>query len=307
MGPTAAGKTALALELARAIPAEIISVDSALVYRGMDIGTAKPSVAVRKIVPHHLIDILDPAEPYSAGRFRRDALAAMEAARARGRTPILAGGTMLYFRALQRGLAALPEADPSVRAAIDATAAQHGWPALHAELQSVDPVVAARINKNDSQRIQRALEVWRITGTPLSELQAAATGMPDGWAFLKLGLAPLSRPELHAAIGQRFEAMMAAGFLAEVERLHARGDLHAMLPSIRAVGYRQLWAFLDGASTLDEACRDAITATRRLAKRQMTWLRAESGVRWLTGGGADELGEILARRTPQTAGDPTGV
>jgi len=307
MGPTAAGKTALALELARALPAEIISVDSALVYRGMDIGTAKPSVAVRERVPHHLIDILDPAESYSAGRFRRDALAAMDEVRARGRTPILAGGTMLYFRALQRGLASLPEADAAVRAAIDTAAAERGWPALHAELAAVDPVVAARINPNDSQRIQRALEVFRLTGRPLSELQADAARAPAGWAFIKLGLAPASRPELHAAIGRRFEAMMAAGFLAEVERLHARGDLHAALPSLRAVGYRQLWAYLEGACTLDEALRDAVTATRRLAKRQMTWLRAESGVRWLAGGGADDCEEILAWCGSQGAGCRTGM
>lgn len=306
MGPTASGKTALALELARALPAEIISVDSALVYRGMDIGTAKPSAEVRAAVPHHLIDVLDPAEPYSAGRFRRDALAAMAAIRARGRIPILAGGTMLYFRALQRGLAALPEADAGVRAAIDAAAAQRGWAALHADLAAVDPVVAARINPNDSQRIQRALEVWQVTGTPLSELQAAADGAPAGWAFLKLGLAPASRADLHTAIERRFQAMMAAGFLAEVERLHARGDLNAALPSIRAVGYRQLWAFLEGACSLDEASRDAVTATRRLAKRQMTWLRAETDLRWLVGD-RDELGAILDWCRSSSAGCGNGV
>jgi len=307
MGPTAAGKTALALELARALPAEIISVDSALVYRGMDIGTAKPSPAVRATVPHHLIDILDPAESYSAGRFRRDALAVMGEVRARGRIPILAGGTMLYFRALQRGLATLPEADAAVRADIDNAAAQAGWPALHAELASVDPVVAARINPNDSQRIQRALEVWRLTGTPLSQLQAAAARASTGWSFLKLGMAPASRPELHAAIGRRFEAMMSAGFLAEVERLHARRDLHAALPSLRAVGYRQLWAYLEGTCTLEDACLDAVTATRRLAKRQMTWLRAEAGLRWLVGGGADDFEEILAWCGLQGAGCRTGM
>lgn len=306
MGPTASGKTALALELARAMPAEIISVDSALVYRGMDIGTAKPSAAVRAAVPHHLIDVCSPAEPYSAGRFRRDALAAMASIRARGRVPILAGGTMLYFRALQRGLAALPEADAEVRAAIDAAAAERGWAALHAELAAVDPVVAARINPNDSQRIQRALEVWQVTGTPLSELQAAVSGAPAGWTFLKLGLAPASRGELHAAIEHRFRAMMAAGFLAEVEGLHRRGDLHAALPSIRAVGYRQLWAFLEGACTLEEASRDAVTATRRLAKRQMTWLRAETGLRWLVGD-RGELGDVLAWGRPTTTGRGSGM
>ena len=297
MGPTAAGKTGLAMELARALPAEIISVDSALVYREMDIGTAKPSPALRREVPHHLLDLLDPAEAYSAGRFRRDALAAMDEVRSRGRVPILAGGTMLYFRALQRGLAELPEADPALRAELDEAAARDGWPALHAELARVDPVAAARIQPGDSQRIQRALEVWRLSGTPLSELQAAGARPPDGWNFLKLGLAPVSRPDLHAAIERRFHAMMATGFLAEVERLHGRGDLHPGLPSIRAVGYRQLWAHVAGECGLASAVEDAITATRRLAKRQMTWLRAESDLRWLAspregrGAALDWLGE----------------
>ena len=281
MGPTASGKTGLAMELARAVPAEIISVDSALVYREMDIGTAKPSPELRREVPHHLLDLLDPAEAYSAGRFRRDALAAMEEVRGRGRVPILAGGTMLYFRALQRGLAELPEADPALRAELDEAAARDGWPALHAELARVDPIAAARIQPGDSQRIQRALEVWRLSGTPLSELQAAGARPPEGWNFLKLGLAPASRPELHEAIERRFHAMMAAGFLAEVERLHGRGDLHPGLPSIRAVGYRQLWAHVAGECELASAVEDAITATRRLAKRQMTWLRAEPGLCWL--------------------------
>ena len=283
MGPTASGKTGLAMELARALPAEIISVDSALVYREMDIGTAKPSPALRREVPHHLLDLLDPAEAYSAGRFRRDALAAMDQARSRGHVPILAGGTMLYFRALQRGLAELPEADPALRAELDAAAARDGWPALHAELARVDPVAAARIQPGDSQRIQRALEVWRLSGTPLSELQAAGAKPPEGWNFLKLGLAPASRPDLHEAIERRFHAMMAAGFLAEVERLHGRGDLHPGLPSIRAVGYRQLWAHVAGECELASAVANAVTATRRLAKRQMTWLRAEPYLHWLAG------------------------
>ena len=280
MGPTASGKTGLAMELARAVPAEIISVDSALVYREMDIGTAKPSPALRREVPHHLLDLLDPAEAYSAGRFRRDALAAMAQVRSRGRVPILAGGTMLYFRALQRGLAALPEADPALRAELDEAAARDGWPALHAELARVDPVAAARIQPGDSQRSQRALEVWHLSGTPLSALQAAGGRPTEGWNFLKLGLAPASRPELHAAIERRFHAMKAAGFLGEVERLYCRGDLHPGLPSIRAVGYRQLWAHVTGECGLASAVEDAITATRRLAKRQMTWLRAEPELRW---------------------------
>ncbi|MFU8821637.1 MAG: tRNA (adenosine(37)-N6)-dimethylallyltransferase MiaA [Gammaproteobacteria bacterium] len=285
MGPTAAGKTGLAMELARAVPAEIISVDSALVYREMDIGTAKPSPALRREVPHHLLDLLDPAEAYSAGRFRRDALAAMDEVRGRGRVPILAGGTMLYFRALQRGLAELPEADPVLRAELDEAGARNGWPALHAELARVDPLAAARIQPGDSQRIQRALEVWRLSGTPLSELQAAGARPLEGWNFLKLGLARASRPDLHKAIERRFHAMMAAGFLAEVACLYGRGDLHPGLPSIRAVGYRQLWAHVAGECDLASAVEDAITATRRLAKRQMTWLRAEPDLRWLASPG----------------------
>lgn len=280
MGPTASGKSDLAIRIARMAPAEIISVDSALVYRELDIGTAKPPRALRAEIPHHLVDVLDPAEAYSAGRFRRDALAAMAGARARGRVPLLVGGTMLYYRALLRGLAELPEADPALRAALDAEGERRGWPALHAELARVDPAAAARIRPGDSQRIQRALEVWRLTGTPLSQLQAAATDSPAGWHFLKLGLAPPTRPELHVAIERRFEAMMRAGFLAEVERLHARGDLHDGLPAIRAVGYRQLWAHVEGHCGLEDAVRDAITATRRLAKRQMTWLRAEAELQW---------------------------
>jgi tRNA dimethylallyltransferase len=291
MGPTASGKTGLAIELARALPAEIVSVDSALVYRHMDIGTAKPSRALRDEVPHHLVDLLDPSEAYSAGRFRRDALAAMEAIRGRGRLPILVGGTMLYFRALQRGLAELPEADPGVRAGLDEDAGRRGWPALHQELARVDPVAAARIQPGDSQRIQRALEVWRLTGVPLSRLQAAAMEAPEGWRFLKLGLAPASRPELHAAIEARFRGMMAAGLLSEVERLHARGDLHPGLPAIRAVGYRQLWAFLEGECSLEVAVERAIVATRQLGKRQWTWLRAEPGLHFL--GSAQEGGRSV--------------
>ena len=297
-GPTASGKTGLAIELARTLDGEIVSVDSALVYRQMDIGTAKPSPAMRAEVPHHLLDLLDPREAYSAGRFLRDALAAMEAVHARGRIPILAGGTMLYFRALQRGLAELPAADQALRAELDARARDRGWPALHAELARVDPVSAARIRPGDSQRIQRALEVWHLTGSPLSQLHSAGAVAPAGWQFLKLALAPASRAVLHGAIEQRFHQMMAAGFLAEVTRLHERGDLHAGLPAVRAVGYRQLWAHLDGECSLDEAIRRGIAATRRLAKRQMTWLRAESGLRWLADsadGRATALGWLAAR------------
>lgn len=301
MGPTAAGKTGLAAELARRLDAEIVSVDSALVYRGLDIGTAKPSPRLRAEIPHHLLDLLDPAEAYSAGRFRRDALAAMEAVRSRGRLPILVGGTMLYFRALQRGLAPLPQADPVLRAALDAEAKRRGWPALHAELERVDPQAAARIRPGDSQRIQRALEVWRLSGVPLSALQAVQAQPPEGWGFLKIALAPPSRQQLHAAIEHRFMDMMAAGFLAEVEGLYARGDLHPGLPAIRAVGYRQLWACLAGEFGLDEAVRRAIVATRRLAKRQMTWLRAEAGLHWLA-----EPGECEALVTRWLTGKGPG-
>ena len=283
MGPTASGKTGFAIELARRWPLEIISVDSALVYRQMDIGTAKPTAAVRAEIPHHLVDLLDPVEPYSAGRFRRDALAAMAEVRGRGRVPLLVGGTMMYFRALLRGLAELPAADAAVRAALDREAAEFGWQALHAELARVDPESAARIHPGDPQRIQRALEVWRLTGKPLSQLQQAGGGAPPGWGFLKFGLVTASRAELHAGIEQRFRDMMAAGFLAEVERLHARGDLHVGLPSMRAVGYRQLWAALEGECSVEEAVRNAVTATRRLAKRQMTWLRAEPDLEWVDG------------------------
>lgn len=283
MGPTASGKTDLALALAERLPVEIVSVDSALVYRGMDIGTAKPSPEILARVPHHLVDIVDAAEPYSAGRFRDDALAAMADIRARGRQPLLVGGTMLYFRALERGLAPLPAADAATRAALDAEAAVRGWPALHAELGRVDPAAAERIRPSDPQRIQRALEVWRLTGRTLSSLQAASSGPPTGWRFLKLGLT-LERAGLHARIEARLEAMLAAGFAEEVRRLHERGDLHAGLPSVRAVGYRQLWAWLEGEYAADEARRRAVVATRRLARRQMTWLRAESGLKWLLGG-----------------------
>jgi tRNA dimethylallyltransferase len=279
MGPTCTGKSALALALARQVPLEIISVDSAQVYRGMDVGTAKPSAAELAAVPHHLIDICDPAEPYSAGRFRRDALACIDAIRDRGRVPLLVGGTMLYFRALSHGLASLPEADPTVRAAIDARGRKLGWPALHAELAQQDPIAAARIRPLDAQRIQRALEVLQITGERLSELQRRAEPAPLGMA--RFALLPIDRAELYARIDARFDAMMRAGFLQEVRDLRARGDLDPDLPSLRAVGYRQLWAHLEGQSSLDDAIAAARRATRQLAKRQLTWLRADPAIHWL--------------------------
>ena len=272
-GPTCAGKTALALELAEHFPVEIVSVDSAQVYRGMDVGTSKPSAVIRARVPHHLIDVCDPAERYSAGRFRRDALELIPAIRARGRVPLLVGGTMLYFRALTRGIAPLPEADPGLRAQIDERARRMGWPALHAELVVCDPQAAARIRPADGQRIQRALEVLHLTGERLSELQLRAE--PPPFALVSFALMPRDRAGLYAKIDQRFVEMMAEGFLEEVRALRARGDLDPDLPSLRSVGYRQLWSHLEGACGLDEAVAAGQRATRNLAKRQLTWLRSE--------------------------------
>jgi tRNA dimethylallyltransferase len=273
-GPTCAGKTALALELAARYPVEIISVDSAQVYRGMDVGTSKPSAAVRRRVPHHLVDVCDPAERYSAGRFRRDALALIHSIRARGRVPVLAGGTMLYFRALMHGIAPLPEADPEVRARIDERARRAGWPSLHAELAARDPEAASRIRPADGQRIQRALEVIELTGERISALQRLTEPAPLRLAAF--ALVPEDRAELYRRIDERFLAMMDEGFLDEVRALHARGDLHPDLPSLRSVGYRQLWAHVAGACGLDEAVATGQRATRNLAKRQLTWLRGET-------------------------------
>jgi len=279
MGPTASGKTALACELADRFPVELVSVDSALVYRGLDIGAAKPDAVTLRRHPHALIDIRDPAQPYSAAEFRDGALAAMRAITARGRVPLLVGGTGLYFRALQRGLSELPEADPVVRTRLADEAARIGWPAMHARLARLDPAAAARIGPNDAQRLQRALEVIALSGRPLSELQRGGRGEAFPWRVLKLALLPADRAPLHARIAERFDAMLAAGFLDELRTLRARGDLHADLPAIRAVGYRQGWEHLDGQS--DAACfrERAIFATRQLAKRQITWLRAELDAR----------------------------
>lgn len=309
MGPTASGKTALAEYIAARLPVELISVDSALVYRGMDIGTGKTGMST----PHRLVDIADPVESYSAARFRDDALAAMEAISGSGRVPLLVGGTMLYFRALFGGLAAMPAADPAVRAAIDARAARDGWDALHAELARVDPAAAARIHPNDPQRIQRALEVWEITGSPISELQersrrtggaptdehapvGAASGRRDDqrYCYSKLAVAPADRAELHRRIEARFAAMLEQGLLDEVARLRARGDLDPDMAALRAVGYRQVWDHLDGGCDLDEAARRAVYATRQLAKRQLTWLRREPGLEWLDSAREGWLDEGLA-------------
>lgn len=273
-GPTACGKTDLALELAQRVPLEVISMDSAMVYRGLDIGTAKPSAATRAAVRHHLIDILEPTETYSAGRFAVDAAQAIDEARARGRLPLLVGGTLLYLRALRDGLAALPRADRAVRAELDREAAAVGWAALHERLRRLDPAAAARIAPSDRQRIQRALEVHALMGRPISELQNMGPRARPA-QILALALVPASRADLNARIEQRFDAMVAQGFVAEVERLRARDDLSADLPSMRAVGYRQLWSYLDGHYGWDEARRKAIVATRQYAKRQLTWLRGD--------------------------------
>jgi tRNA dimethylallyltransferase len=278
-GPTAAGKSALALAAAERWPLEIVSVDSALVYRGMDIGTAKPSAAERAAVPHHLIDILDPTEAYSAAQFVADARRLVAEINARGRLALLVGGTMLYFKALFDGLDAMPAADATVRAALDARAAAEGWPALHAELARIDPTTAARLAPGDAQRIQRALEVWQLSGRPLSSFHGQ--DRPPGLALPLLALEPADRSGLHARIAQRFDAMLAAGFVDEVRALRARGDLSPDLPALRCVGYRQAWAALDAGDLAPQrddprwaSLREAgIAATRQLAKRQLTWLR----------------------------------
>ncbi len=273
MGPTGSGKSALAMALAERFPVEIVSVDSAQVYRGMDIGTAKPDAAARARVPHHLLDIIEPVEAYSAARFRADAIHAIAAIRSRGAVPLLVGGTMLYFKALQEGLSTLPVADPAVRARLSARAAVEGWPALHAELARVDSVTAGRLKSTDAQRIQRALEVQEITGRPLSELQGAreAEGVPG--RTIAVALVPGDRAALHREIAVRFDAMLAAGLVAEVAALRARHALTPDLPSMRCVGYRQAWEFLDGRIDAATLRAKGIAATRQLAKRQFTWLR----------------------------------
>lgn len=285
MGPTASGKTALALEWAERLGGEIVSVDSALVYRGLDVGAAKPSDAERARVRHHLVDLRDPWVPYSAAEFAADARAAIGDIVARGRVPILAGGTGLYFRALLRGLPPMPEADPATRAALEAEAAERGWPALHAELAAVDPAAGARIRPNDAQRLQRALEVWRLSGRAISEWQADPPPARLPVRVLKLVLAPASRAELHARIEHRFDAMLAAGFLEEVRRLRDTPGLQGhprplQLPALRAVGYRQAWEHLEGRTDHATFRDQAIFATRQLARRQLTWLRAELDARW---------------------------
>lgn len=289
-GPTGAGKTEWAMHLAQNAPIEIVSVDSALVYRGLDIGTAKPSRELRSRTPHHLIDICEPTDSYSAGRFVADALRSIRDIHTRRRVPLLVGGTMLYLRALLHGLAVLPQAAPELRAALDARAARLGWPALHAELFGMDPEAAARIAPNDGQRIQRALEVCYCTGRPISQLQRETVLPLADWPLRYWKLAPRDRGVLHERLARRFAGMMAAGFLEEVRALKARGDLSAAHPAMRAVGYRQLWAHLEGQCGLEEAVRRAVTATRQLAKHQLTWMRGEPLGQWIDPDAADLSG-----------------
>lgn len=281
MGPTASGKTPLAIDLVQRFPVDIVSVDSAMVYRGMNIGTAKPDADTLKRAPHRLIDILDPSEAYSAGRFRDDALREIAAIHAAGRIPLLVGGTMLYFRALLQGIAGMPTADPVIRAKLEARASVEGWEALHAELAVIDPAAAARIHPNDSQRIQRALEVYLLSGKTITAWQANDTPALAGMRVFSLALAPTERSLLHARIAERFDLMLAEGFMDEVRALMARGDLSPALPSMRSVGYRQAWAHLSGEVGLAEMREQAIAATRQLAKRQLTWLRAWPALQWL--------------------------
>jgi tRNA dimethylallyltransferase len=273
LGPTAAGKSAVALALASRFGGEIVSADSAQVYRGMDIGTAKPDSATRALVRHHLLDLIDPTDAYSAARFRADALQAIADIRARGSVPIVAGGTMLYFKALREGLSALPGADGFVRAALDARAARIGWPAMHAELERVDPATAQRLSPTDSQRIQRALEVHALTGRPLSSLHGAREGQSHLGPTVVIALAPADRAKLHGAIMRRFDDMLAAGFVDEVRGLRDRYALHREMPSMRAVGYRQAFDYLDGRSDHGAMRERGIAASRQLAKRQLTWMR----------------------------------
>lgn len=303
MGPTAAGKTDLALELARVLPCELISVDSALIYRGMDIGTAKPDNAILAEFPHRLIDIRDPAESYSVAEFRADALAAMAEISGRGRIPLLVGGTMLYYKALLEGLADMPGADPQVRAELAARAQAEGWDALHRELQAVDPESAARIHPNDPQRLVRALEVYRVSGLSMTahrqrqaeqnHVMGAAGAGQFPYTVAHLAIAPAQRQVLHARIAQRFQLMLEQGFVGEVEGLRQRSDLHPGLPSIRAVGYRQVWDFLEGNLSEAQMRERGIIATRQLAKRQFTWLRSWADLHWLDSLACDNLPRAL--------------
>ena len=286
MGPTASGKTDLAVSLCQRLPCDIISVDSALVYRGMNIGSAKPNAEVLAKTPHRLIDIRDPSEPYSAAEFRQDALEEMAEITTRGRVPLLVGGSMLYFKTLRDGLAELPVADEEVRRCIDEQAQSEGWPAVHRRLATIDPVSAARIHSTDSQRLSRALEVFLVSGQTMTELRARQATIKDSdvgfpYRIINLAVAPEDRKVLHARIALRFRQMVEQGFIDEVKCLYARGDLHSKLPAIRAVGYRQAWKYLRGELTLNEMVKDSVIATRQLAKRQLTWLRSWPDLIWL--------------------------
>ncbi len=294
MGPTASGKTDVAISLSKRFPCDIISVDSALVYRGMDIGTAKPDAETLRRAPHQLINIRDPEESYSAGDFVRDARLAIAGSVAKGRIPLLVGGTMMYFRALTEGIADLPAADSRIREQIDADAKRLGWPAMHAELLKVDPALAARLSPNDSQRIQRALEVFHISGKPLSEWQREAVMEPDGIEYIKIALQIEPRAVLHQRIEQRLDSMLRNGFEDEMLALRARAGLDRNSSSMRSVGYRQFWAYLDGEYSRQEATDRALFATRQLAKRQLTWLRSENEVFLVDPLEADAIGTISA-------------
>ena len=306
LGPTASGKTDLAIDIAKSIDCELVSVDSALVYRGLDIGSAKPDY------PHHLVDIREPDEPYSAADFAADAHRLAAQITARGRTPLLVGGTMLYFKAFLEGMADMPAADPDIRAQIEAEAAEYGWPHIHAQLAKVDPEAAARIHPNHSQRLARALEVYRTSGKPLTAWHALGRGgEPDPFEqydIRQIAICPADRAVLHQRIAQRFESMMQSGFLAEVEGLYRRGDLDPDLPAIRAVGYRQLWQYLDGECSLEEAVEKGVAATRQLAKRQLTWLRKWPDLAWIVTDSEGNLAENplsdspSSRRKPESSG-----
>lgn len=280
MGPTASGKTGLAVAWAQSRNAALVSVDSALVYRRMDVGTAKPDAATLALAPHRLIDLRDPHQTYSVAEFRTDALDALHDITRRGQLPVLVGGTSLYLHALLHGLSDMPPADPEVRQRIDEEATTCGWAALHAELAAVDPIAAARIHATDAQRIQRALEVWRVSRRPISDWQQSTTRRAFPWRVLKLVLAPPDRAVLHARIAQRFDLMLRDGLIDEVQRLRTDPRLHADLPSMRAVGYRQTWEYLDGRGDREDLRARGIAATRQLAKRQLTWLRAQFDARW---------------------------
>lgn len=293
LGPTASGKTAVALELAAQYPVALISVDSVMIYRGMSIGSAKPEPQVLAQFPHALVDICDPLETYSVSAFCRDALAAIERAQTAGKVPLLVGGTMMYFQALLDGISQLPSTDPAVRAEVQAEAAQVGWPALHAQLQLFDPEIAARVHPNDPQRIGRAVEVFRSTGRSLSQWQRELPPISPliGQTVHRFGLWPASRAHAREAMADRFDDMLAAGLINEVEALRARGDLHPGLPSIRAVGYRQVWDYLDGTVDYDQMRTLAITATRQLAKRQITWMRSQTQTQFYP---TEERGELIS-------------